>query len=392
MLDIKDFNLPQDLPKYLEAVKEFARTYLEEKALEMEETDTLPADLQPTMKKAGLLDLRLPKDVGGLGLTFSQYWPILVEAGKPHGTIRQNVHGFNTLWTMLYYHGTEEQKKKWFPIIWGQGKGYAAFALTEPGTGTGVDIKTTARREGDYYIINGTKHLITFADIAPMFHVVCYTGDRSLKEKGTSIIIVEADNPGVVIEPHGPMMSIRGCYHGIIHFRDAKVPVTNILGKEGEGLDIALRTFLDQSRLSIGASCLPIAERMLEKALEYARGRITFGKPIGDRQAIQMMLAEMAVPIYAQRLMVADCAEKYDRGESIVYESAMCKLAGIEMTKTVSDLAMNVFGGLSIVTHTGVERTYRDARALWFEEGAPTIQKTVIARHILGKRVRSIGD
>lgn len=391
MLDIRNFNLPGDIPKYIDAVKEFARTYLEQKALEIEATDALPPDLQPALKKAGLLELRLPKDAGGLGLSFSQYWPILVEAGKPHGTIRQNVHGFNTLWVTIYYHGTPEQKKKWFPRIWGQGKGYATFALTEPGTGTGIDIKTTARREGDYYIINGTKHLITFADIAPMFQVVCYTGDRALREKGTSMIIVESDNPGVIIEPHGSMMSIKGCFHGIVHFRNAKVPVTNLLGKEGEGLDIALRTFLDQSRLSIAASCLPIAERLMEKSTEYALGRVTFGKPIGDRQAIQMMLAEMAVPIYAQRCMVDDCAQKYDRGEPIVYESAICKLAGIEMTRVVSDLTMNIHGGLSIVNHTGIERTYRDARALWFEEGAPTIQKTVIARTVLGKKVRSIG-
>ena len=388
-LKIEDFKLPEELERYRTAVKEFVQTELEPIAEELEDTNRVPDRLLPLLREAGLLRLRLPQEYGGIGLTFSQYWPILEEVAKSHGTIRMFVHGYNGIWVMIGSHGTEEQKRKYFPI-WTEGRGFPVFALTEPGTGTGVDIKTTARKEGNIYRLNGRKHLITFADIAEIHHVVAYTGDRSLGSKGISMFIVEKGSPGFTIEPHKEMLGNKGCYHGILHFNDCEVPAENLLGQEGEGLDIALRVFLDISRLSIAVSCLGCAQRLLELSSEYSKERVTFGKPISERQAVQQMLADMATDVYALRCMIADCARKYDEGQQISVQSSMCKLFGLLAARRVSDMALEIHGGIGVTQALPIERLYRDTRCLAFEEGTPTIQRLVIGRQVLGKSLRSI--
>lgn len=389
-LSIKDFNLPKHLEKYRLAVRELVKTELDPIAEEMERTGNMPKRLIPLLKEAGLLSLRIPKEYGGKGLTFSQYWPILEEIAKSHGTTRMLVHTFNGTWAMIHHHGTEAQKKKYIPMQV-EGKGFLAFALTEPGTGTGVDIKTTAKKIGNSYVINGTKHLISFADIACVFHVALYTGDRSLGAKATSMLLVEPGTSGFTIKPHREMMGNRACYHAILEFKDCKVPVKNLLGKEGEGLDIALRTFLDLSRLSIAVSCLGGAQRMLELSTDYARKRVTFGKPIAERQIVQQMLADIGTDVYALRCMIDASARKYDAGEPVGVESSMCKLFGIETTRKVSDLALNIHGGMGTEKSFKIEQLYRDMRELWFEEGTPSVQRLVIGRDILGKDIRRIG-
>lgn len=387
---LENFRLPQQLEDYKKAIKELARTELAAIADEMEATFQVPDRLLPLLRKAGLLKLRIPKQYGGVGLNFSQYWPILAEVAKPHGTIRMFVHGMNGMWVMIHTHGTEEQKKKYIPR-WVEGKGFPAFALTEPDTGTGRDIKTTARKDGDKYIVNGTKHLITYADIADMFHTPVYTGDRALGAKGTSMLLIERDTPGFTIEPHEEMIGIRGCYHGILHFKDCPVPAANLLGKEGEGLDIALRTMLDPSRLSIAVSCFGPMEHMLELSRDFAHTRVTFGKPIADRQVVQQMLADMAVDIYALKCMITDCARQYDEGQLIPVEASICKLFGLLAVRRVSDLALEIHGGIGVSKAYTIERTYRDVRPMTFEEGTPTIQRMVIGRDVLGRPPRSIG-
>jgi len=388
-LKIEDFKLPEELERYTMAIQEFMQTELELIAEEIEDTSRVPDRLLPLLREAGLLRLRLPQKYGGIGLNFSQYWPVLEEVAKSHGTIRMIVHGYNGIWGMIGYHGTEEQKRKYFPI-WIEGRGFPAFALTEPGTGTGVDIKTTARKEGNIYRLNGKKHLITFADIAEIFHVVAYTGDRSLGPKGISMFIVERGSPGFTIEPHKEMLGNKGCYHGILHFNDCEVPAKNLIGQEGEGLDIALRTFLDISRLSIAVSCLGSAQRLLELSSEYAKGRVTFGKPISERQIVQQMLADMATDVYALRCMIVDCASKYDEGQQIPVQSSMCKLFGLQAAKRVSDMALEIHGGIGVTKALPVERLYRDIRCLTFEEGTPTVLRVLIGREVLGKSPRSI--
>ncbi len=389
-LNIKDFTFPRDLEKYRLAVRELVRTELDPLAIEMENTARIPDKMIPLLRQAGLFGLRPPPEYGGKGLSFSQYYPILKEIAGCQGTVRMLVHCYNGTWTMMYRHGSEAQKKKYIPMS-ASGEGFLAFALTEPGTGTGVDIKTSARKAGNKYVISGKKHLISLADIARVFYVVAYTGDRSLGAKGTSMLLVPPDAPGLKIIPHKEMMGNRGCYHAILEFNDCEIPAENLLGREGEGLDIALRTFLDISRLSIAVSCLGVAERMLELSTDYARNRVTFGKPIAERQLVQQMLADMATDIFALRCMVADCARKYDEGKLVGVDSSMCKLFGLEATRRVSDMALNIHGGMGTEKSFIIERMYRDARELWFEEGTPSVQRLVIGRDVLGKEIRRIG-
>jgi alkylation response protein AidB-like acyl-CoA dehydrogenase len=390
-LKVADFKLPEEYDRYLEAVKEFTDVELEKYAVEMEKSKRLPDEIHPLLRDAGLLRLRLPKKYGGLGLSFTQYYPIMKTVARSHGSIRMIVHDFNGTWRMIDQYGTEEQKEEWFKRIWLAGVEYPAFSLTEPDSGTGVDIRTTARREGDHYIINGKKHLITYANIGNPFFVVAYTGDRSLGAKGISVILVERGTPGFTIEAQREMMGLRGCYHGVLNFNDCKVPVSNILGKEGEGLEIALRTFVDDSRLSIAASILGSCEKLLDLAVEHAYRRVTFGKPLADRPIIQNMIANMATDIYATECMIADCARLFDNNEDSVVQAAMCKQFAIDMSQRVSDYTLQVFGGVGYTSEYPVERIYRDLRAPWFEEGSSTILRLIVGRDALGKQVRQIG-
>lgn len=388
-IDVGDFDLPQDLERYKAAVKEFVQTELDQLSEEIEETNELPSRLMPLLKKSGLLKLRQPQEWGGVGLTLSQYWPIELEVAKAHGTIRLIVHGHAHKYLPILHHGSEEQKKKLLPLLADGGR--IPFALTEPGTGTGTDIRTTAIKKGDFYYLNGTKHLITLANMGVIFIVIAYTGDRSLGAKGISIILVERDAPGFTIQPHKDTMGLRGCFHGILHFRDCKVPVKNLLGQEGEGLDAALKTFLDPNRLTIAVDALGACEKLMELSTAWAQSRVTFGRRIAERQATQQTLADMATDIYALRCMIDDCARKYDRGEPIATEASMCKLFGTEVLRRVSDQAILLHGGMGYTKTLPVERIYRDCRSLWFEEGTPTIQRLLIGRHVLGKPVRQVG-
>lgn len=388
-VDIRDYKLPDELDRYSSAIKELVRTELQPLADEIEHNKTIPYDrLMPLLSQAGLLTLRLPREYGGSGLTFSQFWPILAEVAKSSGSIRMFPHAFNNLWVAINDYGTKEQKKK-FSRYWTELIKPIAGCLTEPNAGTGVDIKTTAQKVNGHWVINGIKHLITFADIVDYFFVTAYTGDRSLGPKGISILIVPRDAPGLTIEPHKEMMGIPGLGHAILHFDNCEIPQENILGKEGQGLECYLKN-LDPSRLQIATVCLGHAERLLELSIEFAKKRVTFGKPIAQRQAIQQMLGEMAVDIYATKTMIADCARRYDAGESITKEAACCKAFGLEMAGRVSDKALLIHGGIGYTASYPVQMLYKDIRGLWFEEGTPTIQKLVIARSIMGEPPRSI--
>ena len=391
-LDIKDYRLPEELERYYEDVKEFAKTELEAIAEEIEKTNKVPSELLPILKGAGLTALTLPKEYGGNGLTFSQYWPILAEVAKPCGTIRMIPHVFNNCWRWVLSLATEEQKKEFVPY-WFEGNKIFAFCLTEPDTRTGVDIKTTAVKIGNKYRINGRKHLITHAYLADIFFVVCYTGDRSLGAKGTSMLVVPRGAPGFRIEPHGEMMGLKGSPHGVLYFENCEIPVENIIGEEGEGLKIFMGPrWLDISRLSIAVSSYGPAERLLELSVEFAKRRVTFGKPIANRQAIEQMIAEMVMDIHVTRCAIEDCARKFDEGRLIPVESCACKAFATEMVGRVSDKAYMIHGGVGYTKEYPVERLYRDVRAMWFEEGSPTINKLIIARAALGKPLRSIGS
>jgi alkylation response protein AidB-like acyl-CoA dehydrogenase len=375
-----DYNIATNLDRYKADVKAFRETTLDPLSEEIEETGRLPEDIIRVLADADLLRLTLPTEYGGHGLSFSDYWPILEEVAKAHGSLRLLVHAGNGFWRMIHNYGTPQQKQKYLTEV-ARGERYLGFALTEPDTGTGADLKSEAHKAGDNWVVNGKKHLISFADLADPFHIFAYT-DRSAGHRGVSAFLLHRDTPGFEIEHMRPTMGLRGSEHGIFHMNNALLPAENLLGEVGQGLEIAY-SFLEVSRLAIAASCLGLAQRFLELSVTYAKERTTFGKPLAKRQAIQNYLAEMAVDVHALRSIVADAGRKFDQGVPIPAEASIAKLFGLESVGRVSDRGILVFGGIGYTRQYPVERMYRDARAMWFEEGTPTIQKLVIARSLL---------
>jgi alkylation response protein AidB-like acyl-CoA dehydrogenase len=348
---------------------------------EIERTEKAPVrELIPLFAEHRLWGCLVPEAYGGLGLTVAQYVPVLIELSKLHAGLRGFLHAHNSTSVLLKW-GTEEQKRRWLPGV-ASGAIQLAFALTEPDAGTGVDIRTTARREGDTYVLDGQKHLISNCDVADFIAVVCYT-DRSKGRDGLSVLLLPRDAPGFDWKPNRPTMGCKGFTHGWLTFEGCRVPAANLVGGvEGRGIEHALNS-LEESRVFIASTSLGTAERAFELSLAHAKKRVTFGKAIAEREGVRAYLAEMAIDIYALRNMLADAIAKLDRGEPIPAEAAMCKLFGAEAVCRVTDRALLVHGGIGYTGATPIEQLYRDARINLIEEGTPTIQKTVIARTFL---------
>ena len=372
---------PEEFEKYKKECFDFLWNEVAPLEKEIELTGKIPKKkLWPKFRDYGFFGLVIPQKYGGKELSETQFLEFEKEWSKIHGGIRGILHVHSVSCILLNMGGTEEQKRKYLPKM-ATGDLSMAFCLTEQFAGTGKDIKTTAKKEGDYYILNGEKHLITNADFTQLFAVVCYT--ESEKGRLPSILIVERGTSGFLIEDMGPIMGCTGLGHGRLTFKNVKVPKENLLGgDEGKGLDYAL-TVLNLSRLHIAATGLGTCERCLELALEYAQKRITFGKPIIERQAVQNYLAEIATLTYALKTMIMDAAKKFDEGKDITMEANMCKLFTIEATRRVTDNAILVFGGRGYLKEYSIERLYRDARLNWLEEGTPTIQNLVITRELV---------
>ena len=266
------------------------------------------------------------------------------------------------------------------PLIAGEIK--VAFTLTEPTAGTGADLRCSVVREGDTYYLSGEKHLITFGTIAD-YLLLFARAEGTRGAEGTVALLVPPHGEGVTATVMPETMGVRGTDHGSFVFDRAPVPVANRLGDEGEGLGVALSGFLTPSRIAVAMTCVGLAERALELALQYAKQRETFGKPIAQRQAISFKLAEMATQIQAARALVMQSAHAWEAGGDANAASAMSKLFAVDMLQRVTDDALQIHGGIGYWSSSPIERVYRDARAQRFEEGTNEIQKTVIARDLL---------
>lgn len=344
---------------------------------EIEDNESLPyRKLIPVLKRLGAFGFLVPEEYGGHGLTVRQYLPIIAEFAKIQGGIRVVVHVHNSFAHAIGELADSEQRRRLLPGA-ATGELSVAFALTEPDHGTGADLGTRARRDGGDYVIDGKKWLITNSDLASHFLVLAKTADQEVTS-----ILVERDRPGLAIEPLPETMGCKGGEHGQLTFTGVRVPVTNRVGREGEGQD-NLERALEVSRVFIAASSLGTAQYAFDLSLRHARKRVTFGKPIGQRQAIQRYLAEMAMDLQALRLMLDDAAVKWDAGQRIPAEAALCKLFGLEAVGRVTDRALLVHGGIGYTRAHPIERLYRDARLNWLEEGTPTIQHLVAAREFL---------
>jgi alkylation response protein AidB-like acyl-CoA dehydrogenase len=369
---------PEDYESLREGIVRSIWRDLEPLVEEIENSERLPHEtLWARLREMGALGLLIPAEYGGSGLTVTQYLPLIAEFSKVHGGIRALVHVHNSMCHALLELATEEQRGDVLRDA-ARGEASVAFALTEPERGTGRDIGTLARRCDSGYRISGRKWLITNSNFASHFIVFAKIADGDLD----SAFLVRRDAAGLEIRGLAETMGCKGGQHGELTFDDVWVGPEALLGREGDGI-AKMEQALEISRVFVAASSLGTAERALELSLAYAQQRITFGKPIASRQAVQRYLAEMAVDVYALRELLRDAAAKWDAGHRIPAEAAMCKLFGLEAVGRVTDRALLVHGGIGYTRAHDIERLYRDARLNWLEEGTPTIQHMVIARELL---------
>jgi alkylation response protein AidB-like acyl-CoA dehydrogenase len=375
------------------ALKQEISTYVDtegERWTELIEAENrVPPDLWRELRDRGYLRLAAPKQFGGAGLPFPRYLELLELFARPHASLRMIVHVSNGTWRSLAPHVNEQQRQKFLkPLIHGDIK--IAFTLTEPHNGTGADISTYVEREGDSYYLTGRKHLITFGHISDYLLLFARI-HGSVGADGTVALLVPAHGEGIQNNLMPDSMGVRGTDHSDLTFDRAPVPVANRLGAEGDGLKVALGGFLVPSRISVAMTCVGLAQKALDLAVEHSKQRVTFGKPIASRQAIAFRLAEASADLQAARQLTLFAAAQWETGNSNdggartalgAAESAQAKLFASEMLQRVTDHALAVFGGIGFFK-SPIERVYRDARAQRFEEGTVEVQKQTIARELL---------
>ncbi|MFM0032439.1 acyl-CoA dehydrogenase family protein [Paraburkholderia madseniana] len=368
----------------LDAVSRFVRERLVPAENEVAETDEIPADIVAEMRELGLFGLSIPEEYGGLGLTMEEEVLVAFEIGKTSPCFR-SLFGTNVgIGSQgIIIDGTAEQKQHYLPRL-ASGELIASFALTEPGSGSdAASLYTRAVRDGGHYIIDGTKRFITNAPEAGIFTVMARTNPDIKGAGGISAFIVERGVPGVSLGKIDKKMGQKGAHTCDVIFENCRVPAQNLIGGvEGIGFKTAMRV-LDKGRLHISAICVGAAERVLEDALHYAMERQQFGKPIGEFQLIQAMLADSKAEIYAARSMVLDAARRRDNKEDVSTEASCCKLFASEMCGRVADRAVQIHGGAGYVSEYAIERFYRDVRLFRIYEGTSQIQQLVIARNMI---------
>lgn len=375
-----------------QAIIDIARTVAQEKIKPVrehfDEIEEFPREIYDVMAKADLTGVYIPEEYGGLGGGVFELVLVVEELCKVDGSIALSLAGTALGTIPIILFGTEEQKKKYLPDL-AAGKKLAAFGLTEPDAGSDAGAtKTTAKRDGDYYILNGTKCFITNAGDAEVYTVIAMT-NKSKGPRGASAFIVEKDTPGFTFGKKEKKMGIRSSSTRELIFQNCRVPAKNILNKEGKGFIVALKT-LDASRPGVAAQALGIATGALEEALKYARKRLQFGKPISSLQAIQHMLAEMATEVEAARALVYQTARTYDHDihARVTKEAAMSKLFASDVAMRVTTNAVQILGGYGYMREYPVEKMMRDAKITQIYEGTNQIQKNEIAHALIKEAAR----
>ena len=377
-----DLRLTEEQEMIRKMARNFAQKEVAPLAAELDEKGIVPLENIRKMGELGFLGLTAPEEYGGCGADTVSYVLALEEISKACASTAVVMAVQNSLINYtLEKFGTEEQKRRYLVPL-AKGEKIGAFALTEPEAGSDAAAqRTSAVRDGNHYVINGTKHFITnggFADVVILFAMT----DKSKGHRGISAFLVEKGTPGFLVGKEENKMGIRGTNTSELIFQDCRVPVENRLGDEGMGFKIAM-VALDAGRIGIGAQAVGIAQAAYEAALKYAKERQQFGQPIAHFQAIQWMLADMATRIEAARLLTLKAALKKDAGERFTKEAAMAKLFASETASWVTDLAIQIHGGYGYMKEYPVERYYRDARITRIYEGTSEIQRLVIASRIL---------
>ena len=379
---------PEEFREYLKTVRALAEGPFEEMQKEVEVTNAFPQEFYDLAIENNLYRYALPEEYGGWGLSEKEILQVQEEFSRGPGGMRMHLHYAADLnWRILDDYGKPELKAEFMDKF--QDKTiFTNFALTEQTGGTGADLHTTALKdENGNYVLNGEKWLISHTDCSQYAYVIAVTDPEKQGDERLSAFFVPMDSPGFELVPMPHMMGCRGAGHAGFKMTNVVLDPKYLLGEEGQGMEVAMHS-LAISRVHIADSNLGMSQRMLEMSIARARDRVTFGKPIIQRQAIKMKLANMATNIHALRCMIMDFADEYDvdpHNEFVDEKAAMCKLFSIDTVKMVSDEMLEIFGGdgyFEDSPYGPTERLYRDCRAMWLEEGAPTVQRITIARGV----------
>jgi acyl-CoA dehydrogenase len=368
----------------VDSLRQFVNEALIPRENEVAETDNIPEDIVGQLQEMGLFGLTIPEEFGGMGVTMEEEVNIAFELGRTSPAFRSYIGTNNGIGSIgILLDGSQEQKLKYLPKL-ASGELLSAFCLTEPDSGSdAASLKTTAVRDGDHYIINGTKRFITNAPHAGIFTVMARTNIEIKGSGGISAFIVERDTPGIFLGKSDHKMGQKGAHTSDVIFENVRVHVSQLIGGvEGVGFKTAMKV-LDKGRLHIAALSVGAAERMLADSLNYAIERKQFGKPIAEFQLIQAMLADSKAEIYAARCMVLDAAQKRDQGLNIGTEASCAKMFATEMCGRVADRGVQIHGGAGYVSEYSIERFYRDVRLFRIYEGTTQIQQLVIARNMI---------
>jgi len=372
-------------------IAELARKVAQEKIKpirqQYDETGEFPWEIVKELSQADLMGLYIPQEYGGFGGGVLELCIAVEELCKADGGISLSLAATALGTFPIILFGTDEQKKKYLPKI-AKGEMLAAFGLTEPEAGSDAgSTKTTAKKEGDYYILNGTKCFITNGGVAGVYVIIAMT-DKSRGSRGASAFIVEKGTPGFTFGKKENKMGIRASATCELIFQDCKIPKENLLGKEGAGFIVAMKT-LDQSRPGVAAQALGIAAGALDEAVEYSKTRKQFDHPISNFQAIQHILADMATQVEAARALIYSVARSIDSGDKdISGASAMAKLFASDVAMKVTTDAVQVFGGYGYMKEYPVEKMMRDAKITQIYEGTNQIQRNVIALDLIKRSAK----
>jgi alkylation response protein AidB-like acyl-CoA dehydrogenase len=378
------YQLTEEEKMIVNLVKKLAAEKVAPRAAEIDEKEEFPWDIYKLFSEHGLMALPVPEEYGGTGARVLLQCLLVEEISKYCSTCATLLTGPSLGTYPIIFAGTAEQKEK-YTLRLASGEIQSAFGLTEPDAGSDVaSMKSTARREGEEYVLNGTKRFITRGNISDLVIIFAKT-DPGKKGRGITAFIVEKGTPGFKCTKLEKKMGLRGSPTAELVLEDVRIPKENRLGEEGEGLKLALYT-LDHTRCLIGASAVGRAQGAFDYACEYAKQRVQFGQPIGKFQAIQFMLADMAIEIEAARQLTYLAADEVDkRGPKMVLYGSMAKTKASDIALKVCEDAVQILGGYGFISEYPLERMFRDCKIAQIAEGTNQIHRTVIAREILGR-------
>jgi acyl-CoA dehydrogenase len=377
-------------PETLEQLRSTVRRFVNERLIPLEaqvaEEDRMPPELIQEMRELGLFGLTIPQEYGGLGLNTFEECQVVMELGRAAPAFRSVIGTNNGIGSQgLVMDGTDEQKAHYLPRL-ASGEYIGSFALTEPDAGSDAGaVQTRAVRDGDEFILNGTKRYITNAPSAQLFTVFARTDPDLPGSRGVSAFLVDADSEGISLGPANKKMGQQGAHVCDVMFDDCRVPAENIIGGTAnlnKGFLTAMKT-LDRGRLHISALSVGCAQRLIDLSVTYATERQQFGQPIAEFQLLQAMMADSQAECYAAQCMVLDAAQRRDQGEAVTMLASCCKLFATEMVGRVADRAVQIHGGAGYMDEYAVARFFRDVRLFRIYEGTSQIQQGIIARNLI---------